>query len=53
MDYVLNQLGQSSTWRGLILVAGALGWQFSPEHNEAFVALALALVGVINVFRKG
>jgi hypothetical protein len=52
MDYLLKQLGQNSTWRGLILLAGALGWQLSPEHNEAIVALALALVGAINVFRK-
>ena len=52
MDYMLNQLGQNSTWRGLILIVGALGWQLSPEHNEAIVAAALALVGLINVFRK-
>jgi hypothetical protein len=53
MDHLLSQLGQSSTWRGIILLAGALGWQLSPQHNEAIIALALALVGVINVFRKG
>jgi hypothetical protein len=53
MDYVLNQLSQSSTWRGLILIAGALGWQLSETHNEAIVAAALGLVGLINVFRKG
>jgi hypothetical protein len=52
MDYLLNQLGQSSTWRGIILIVGALGWQLSPEHNEAIIAAAIALVGVINVFRK-
>lgn len=52
MDYLLNQLSQSSTWRGLILVVGALGWQLSPEHNEAIVAAAIGLVGLINVFRK-
>jgi hypothetical protein len=53
MDYLLNQLGQSSTWRGLILLAGALGWQLSAQHNEAIIAAAIALVGLINVFRKG
>jgi hypothetical protein len=53
MNYILAQLAQSSTWRGLILVAGALGWQLSPEHNEAIIAAAIALVGLINVFRKG
>ena len=49
---MLNQLGQNSTWRGLIMVVGALGWQLSESHNEAIIAAALALVGLINVFRK-
>jgi hypothetical protein len=53
MEKIFEQLGQNSTWRGLILIVGALGWQLSPEHNEAIVAAALALVGLINVFRKG
>jgi hypothetical protein len=52
METLLHQLGQSSTWRGLVLIIGALGWQLSPEHNEAIIAAALALVGLINVFRK-
>jgi hypothetical protein len=52
MDKILEQLGQSSTWRGLILIAGAVGWQLSEAHNEAIIAAALALVGMINVFRK-
>ena len=53
MDKIINQLGQSSTWRGLILLAGALGWQLSESHNEAIIAAALGLVGLINVLRKG
>ena len=52
MNYLLNQLGQNSTWRGLIMLAGALGWQLSETHNEAIIAAALGLVGLINVFRK-
>jgi hypothetical protein len=52
MNYLLHQLGQNSTWRGLIMIAGALGWQLSETHNEAIIAAALALVGLINVFRK-
>ena len=52
MNVLLQQLGQNSTWRGLIMIAGALGWQLSESHNEAIIAAALALVGLINVFRK-
>ena len=53
MEKIIEQLGQSSTWRGLILLAGALGWQLSETHNEAIIAAAIGLVGLINVFRKG
>ena len=53
MDKIIEQLGQNSTWRGLILIVGALGWQLSETHNEAIIAAAMALVGLINVFRKG
>jgi hypothetical protein len=53
MEKLIDQLGQNSTWRGLILLAGALGWQLSETHNEAIITAALALVGLINVFRKG
>jgi hypothetical protein len=53
MDKIIEQLGQNSTWRGLILIVGALGWQLSESHNEAIIAAAMALVGLINVFRKG
>jgi hypothetical protein len=53
IDTALNYLGQSSTWRGLILVAGSLGWSLSPSHNEAIIAAALGIVGLINVIRKG
>lgn len=53
VDTLLNYLGQSSTWRGLILVGGSLGWSLSPSHNEAIIAAALGVVGLINVLRKG
>ena len=53
LDTLLNYLGQSSTWRGAILVAGSLGWSLSPSHNEAIIAAALGVVGLINVLRKG
>jgi hypothetical protein len=52
-EILLARLGENSTWRGAILLLGALGWKLSPEHNEAIIALALAIVGAINIFRKG
>jgi hypothetical protein len=53
VEYALNQLSQNSTWRGLILVATALGVKLDPELQNQILAAGLGLVGVINVLRKG
>ena len=53
VDAILGQLGQNSTWRGLILVATALGVKLEPEMTDAILAAGLGLVGLINVLRKG
>lgn len=50
--YLLDRLAENSTWRGLILVATAVGLKLEPEHQEAIVAAGLGLVGAINIFRK-
>jgi hypothetical protein len=50
---ILARLSENSTYRGAIFLAAALGLQLSPEHQEAIVTAALAVVGAINVFRKG
>jgi len=52
MNYVLDRLKENSTWRGLIMVATALGVKVDPSQSEAIIAAGLALVGLINVFRK-
>ena len=51
--YILDRLAENSTWRGIILVATAIGLKVEPDHQEAIVAAGLGLVGAINVFRKG
>ena len=50
--YLLDRLAENSTWRGIILVATAVGLKLEPDHQEAIVAAGLRLVGAINVFRK-
>jgi len=52
MSYVIDRLKENSTWRGLIMVATALGLKVDPSQSEAIIAAGLALVGLINVFRK-
>jgi hypothetical protein len=51
--FILDRLNENSTWRGILLVATALGVSLSPSHQEAIVAAGLGLVGAINIFRKG
>jgi hypothetical protein len=50
---LLDKLSENSTWRGLILLVTAVGVKLDPAQAESIVALGLAAVGVINVFRKG
>jgi hypothetical protein len=51
--FVLDRLSENSTWRGLILVAVALGVKLDPEMQTQIIAAGLGLVGTINIFRKG
>lgn len=53
LNIILERLSENSTWRGLILVATALGIKIDPELQETILAAGLALVGLINVIRKG
>lgn len=52
MDSILSRFSEPSTWRGLIMLAGALGLTIQPEYHEHIIALAMAAVGLINVFRR-
>ena len=51
-EYLVKRLGEASTWRGLILLATALGATFSPEQTAAIVTFGLGLAGVIGAFFK-
>jgi hypothetical protein len=53
VNIALERLSENSTWRGLILVATALGVQLDPELQNAILAAGLGLIGLINVIRKG
>jgi hypothetical protein len=53
IDALLNYLGQSSTWRGMILVAASFGLVMEPQLQSHIIAVALGIVGIINVFRNG
>jgi len=52
LDWLLARLGENSTWRGVIALLTAVGVTLDPEKSNAIIAAGLALIGVINVFRK-
>lgn len=51
-NYVVDRLGESSTWRGIVFILTAVGLKLDPEQGAAIAAAGLAVVGAINVFRK-
>ena len=45
-QFLLNRLGESSTWRGIFLIASAFGiYSFTEDQEHAIEALAIALFG--------
>jgi len=53
VNIVLERLSENSTWRGLLLIATALGIKLDPELQNAILAAGLSAIGLINVARKG
>jgi hypothetical protein len=53
INTLLTKLSENSTWRGLILIATAIGVKIEPELQEAILVAGLGLVGLINIIRKG
>jgi len=49
---ILEYLKQESTWRGIIGIATAFGIKLAPEQAESIIAGGLALIGLINTFKK-
>jgi hypothetical protein len=52
MKIVLQKLTEPSTIRGVIALLGAFGITVQPEYHEHIIAAVLALLGIINVWRK-
>lgn len=50
--YILARLGEPSTYRGLFALLTALGLALNPEQAAAITSTGLALIGMVNVFKK-
>lgn len=47
MRWILARAREPSTWRGLVLLATAVGVQIAPDVQEAIVAAGLAVAGLV------
>ena len=52
MKYLLDRLGEASTWRGIIMLLTALGVSIKPELQESIVSTGLAIAGFVGVVTK-
>jgi hypothetical protein len=50
--WLIERLKEPSTWRGLVAILTGLGVTLQPNQAEAIIAAGLALVGLIEVFRR-
>ena len=52
MNPILAQLKQPSTYRGLTILAGLIGWKLDPSQADAIGAAVVGILGLIEVFRN-
>lgn len=52
MTYLFDRLKEPSTWRGILGMVTAVGVKLHPELQEAIISAGLALIGLVNIFRK-
>jgi len=52
MQYLLDRLSETSTWRGITLLLTAFGVNIAPELQGHIITAGLGTVGIINVLRK-
>ena len=51
--WIIDQLKQPSTWRGITMLATSLGIAVNPELMEQIVVAGTAAAGLIGVLFKG
>lgn len=52
MSFILNRLKQPSTYRGLAVLAGILGYGISPELADAIGITVASALAAIEIFRN-
>jgi len=52
LAWILGQLQQQSTWKGIILLLTSAGIYLKPDQIAAITTAGLAIVGLVNVFHN-
>lgn len=52
LDAIKNKLTESSTQRGIVLLASVAGVTINPLYLGTITAIATALIGAIEIFRS-
>ena len=52
MNWLLRQFKQPSTWKGLFVLAGLLGYSLDPELQTQIVTAVIAVFGIIEIVRN-
>ena len=50
--WILDRLGEASTWKGLSILAGLLGVVVAPAQLEIIGGAIITIVGAIETLRK-
>ena len=53
MEWIIARGKEASTWQGIIALVAAFGVAVSPELRDAIVGAGIALVGLVQVVKKG
>jgi len=52
VNWFLRQAKQPSTWKGLFVLAGLLGYSLDPELQNQLIISVTALIAAIEIFRN-
>jgi len=50
--YLIERLGEASTWRGIFAALTALGIQLVPELQTQIITVGLAIIGLLGMLTK-
>ena len=53
LEWLLERLGEASTWQGVTIVASAAGANLEPALATQIATVGASVFGLINIIKKG